>query len=81
MSDRSEKDRVWKRQEVESPCIQICVVHPEERICTGCYRSIDEITRWSKMDPAERQAIMAELPERAPRLRKRRGGRASRIAR
>ncbi|MGB0912259.1 MAG: DUF1289 domain-containing protein, partial [Phaeobacter italicus] len=35
---------VWKRDEVQSPCIQICVVHPEARICTGCYRSIDEIT-------------------------------------
>ena len=31
------KDTVWKRAEVESPCIQVCVVHPEERICTGCY--------------------------------------------
>ena len=80
-SGKAEKDSVWQRQEVESPCIQICVVHPEERICTGCYRSIDEITRWSKMDNAERSAIMAELEGRAPRLRKRRGGRASRMAR
>ena len=75
------KDTVWKRAEVESPCIQVCVVHPEERICTGCLRSIDEITRWSKMDPSERQSIMQELPSRAPRLRKRRGGRSARMAR
>lgn len=75
------KDIVWKRNEVESPCIQICVVHPEERICTGCLRSIDEITRWSKMEADERRAIMEELPSRAPRLRKRRGGRGSRLKR
>ncbi|WP_127111648.1 DUF1289 domain-containing protein [Shimia sediminis] len=81
MSEKAQKDQVWKRQEVESPCIQICVVHPEERICTGCYRSIDEITRWSKMDNDERSAILDELPTRAPKLRKRRGGRASRVAR
>lgn len=81
VTGQSEKDKVWKRQEVESPCIQICVIHPEERICTGCYRSIDEITRWSKMDNDERSSIMAELADRAPRLRKRRGGRASRMAR
>ena len=72
------KDQIWKRNEVQSPCIQICVVHPEERICTGCYRTIDEITRWSKMDNAERSQIMDELPDRAPRLTKRRGGRAAR---
>ncbi|MCL6284800.1 DUF1289 domain-containing protein [Ruegeria sp. 2012CJ41-6] len=70
---------VWKRNEIESPCVDICVVHPVERICTGCYRTIDEITRWSKMEPAERAAIMEELPDRAPRLVKRRGGRAARL--
>ncbi len=70
---------VWKRDEVESPCIQICVVHPTERICTGCYRTIDEITRWSKMDSTERAEIMQDLPERKPRLAKRRGGRAARL--
>ncbi len=75
------KDIVWKRSEVESPCIQVCVVHPEERICTGCLRSIDEITRWSKMAPEERSEIMAELPSRAPRLKKRRGGRTARLKR
>ncbi|WP_171099883.1 DUF1289 domain-containing protein [Ruegeria sp. HKCCD7255] len=72
---------VWKRDEVESPCIQICVVHPTERICTGCYRTIDEITRWSKMDSSERAKIMQDLPDRKPRLAKRRGGRAARLTR
>lgn len=75
---QAEKDKVWKRNEVESPCIQVCVIHKEERLCTGCLRSIDEITRWSRMEPEERSAIMEELPSRAPRLRKRRGGRAAR---
>lgn len=70
---------VWKRDEVQSPCVKLCVVHPEERICVGCYRSIDEISAWSRLTPEERRAIMAELPARAPRLQKRRGGRMARI--
>jgi len=56
-------------------------VHPGARICTGCYRSIDEIGTWSKMSHEERAAIMQELPERAALLKKRRGGRAARITR
>jgi predicted Fe-S protein YdhL (DUF1289 family) len=48
-------------------------------LCVGCYRSIDEIGRWSHYSPTERQAIMADLPARAPRLSKRRGGRLGRI--
>lgn len=73
-------DEVWKREEVESPCVKVCVVHPAARICVGCYRTTDEIAAWSRMTPQERRAVMAELPARAPRLGQRRGGRAARRA-
>ncbi len=72
---------IWKRDEVDSPCVQVCVIHAQARICTGCYRSIDEIADWSRMSPEQRRVIIAALPDRAPRLRKRRGGRAARLAR
>jgi len=71
-------DGVWSRDEVESPCIRVCVVHPEEKICTGCLRTIDEITRWSRMTPDERRAVVDALPGRGGQLRKRRGGRKAR---
>ncbi|PCD77229.1 DUF1289 domain-containing protein [Pseudothioclava arenosa] len=71
-------DEIWKRDEIESPCVKLCAIHPEEKICVGCYRSIAEITGWSRMAPSERRAIMDALPDRAPRLQKRRGGRAGR---
>ncbi|MFU1478883.1 DUF1289 domain-containing protein [Roseovarius sp. C7] len=75
------KDQVWTRDEIESPCVRVCVVHPEARICTGCLRSIDEIRDWSRMTPDQRREIMAELPDRGTMLRKRRGGRAARLKR
>jgi uncharacterized protein len=75
------KDDVWKRDEIASPCVKLCVVHPEERICVGCFRTIDEISRWSKLSHEERASVMAELPTRAPRLAKRRGGRQARLDR
>ena len=74
-------DQIWKRDEIESPCIKICVIHPEARLCTGCLRSIDEITQWTRMNQTQRQHIMAELPERKNLIAKRRGGRAARLAR
>ena len=72
-------DEVWSRDEVQSPCIKLCTIHPAERICVGCYRSIDEISAWSRLTPDARRSIMAELPSRAPRLAKRRGGRMGRV--
>ena len=75
------KDDVWKRDEIESPCVKLCVIHPEERICIGCCRSIDEISTWSRLTHEARATIMQDLPTRAPRLPKRRGGRLARQAR
>ena len=66
------------RAPVESPCIKICVIHPDSRLCTGCLRTIDEITRWASMPPEERRTIMAALPSRAGQLTRRRGGHAGR---
>lgn len=73
-------DEVWKRAEVESPCVKICVVHPEAKICVGCRRTLAEIGAWSAMTPEARRAVMAELPGRAALLGRRRGGRAGRLA-
>lgn len=74
-------DDIWNRDEVESPCIKVCVVHPETRLCTGCGRSIDEIAAWSRLSPDARRAIMEDLPNREPAPRTRRGGRAARLSR
>lgn len=75
------KDDIWMRDEVQSPCVKLCVVHPEERLCVGCFRTIEEISTWSRLTPEERTRIMAELPSRAPRLSQRRGGRMGRLDR
>ncbi|MEO0622891.1 MAG: DUF1289 domain-containing protein [Pseudomonadota bacterium] len=76
----NDSDAVWRRDEIASPCIKLCMLHPEARICVGCYRTGEEIGRWSSMAPEERDRLMAELPERASRLGTRSGGRAARRA-
>ncbi|MEE9388744.1 MAG: DUF1289 domain-containing protein [Paracoccaceae bacterium] len=73
-------DAIWKRDELDSPCINICVIHPKARICIGCFRTGDEIARWSAMTPEQRQELKAELPQREPQLATKRRGRAKRLA-
>jgi uncharacterized protein len=72
-------DAIWRRAEIDSPCVKTCVIHPAARLCVGCLRSIDEITAWSRMTPEDRSAVMADLPARRPQLAQRRGGRAARV--
>ncbi len=81
MTEPEVNDQVWTRKEIDSPCVRLCSIHPAERICVGCLRTIEEITAWSRMAPETRRAIIAELPQRAPLLRHRRGGRAARQGR
>jgi len=49
---------------IESPCIKICVMDPASGLCRGCGRTLSEISAWASRLDAERQAIMAALPER-----------------
>lgn len=79
MSNPENTDHIWARAEIESPCIKICVIEPTSRLCTGCLRSIDEIGAWSRMTPEDRATVMADLPARAGKITKRRGGRAARL--
>ncbi len=64
---------------VDTPCIRICLLHPEAGLCIGCYRTADEIAAWSSLTRAARLALMATLPARAPLVApRRRGGRRGR---
>jgi predicted Fe-S protein YdhL (DUF1289 family) len=57
-------DDIWKRDEVDSPCVQLCVMHPTAELCMGCFRTVDEIANWSRMDPDKRKSLMVDLPNR-----------------
>ena len=62
-------DEIWQRNEPDSPCQNVCVIHPTAKLCIGCLRDIDEISGWTAMSKAERLAIIDDLPNRQPRLK------------
>ncbi|WP_373091798.1 DUF1289 domain-containing protein [Zhongshania sp.] len=46
-----------KDKPVASPCVSVCALD-EYDICTGCYRSLDEISDWSALsNMAKREVI------------------------
>jgi hypothetical protein len=53
--------------EVPSPCIGVCC--PDEKdICMGCFRSMEEITRWWDMSNEEKMELLKILPSRGTYL-------------
>jgi predicted Fe-S protein YdhL (DUF1289 family) len=44
-----------------SPCKQICQLNHVDKVCKGCGRTIEEITKWPKMTYHERMKVMKRL--------------------
>ena len=59
---------------IRSPCKKICVVDPNQSICVGCFRTLDELGRWTMMSKDDRLAIKAELGGREEAYRAARSG-------
>jgi len=47
-----------------SPCINICRMDADNGLCLGCFRTIDEITVWSRTDDSHRADILAAIARR-----------------
>jgi predicted Fe-S protein YdhL (DUF1289 family) len=47
-----------------SPCNLVCKLDPATKLCIGCHRTIDEISAWPVLTPAQKQVVLAALDER-----------------
>lgn len=48
---------------IPSPCIHVCIQDKDE-ICTGCYRTVDEIRGWWKSSDEEKLQIIENANQR-----------------
>lgn len=62
-------DRTGPPAPIKTPCIKVCVVDGESGLCLGCYRKLNEVAAWSRFSDAERDRILAELPDRRSLIR------------
>ena len=52
------------REDVASPCINVCRMNPDTGLCEGCLRTLAEIAAWSGMSAEEKRAVLAQLAAR-----------------
>ena len=50
---------------VPSPCVSVCRMSADGDLCEGCFRSLDEIRRWSGLDTLARRVMWSRLLQRA----------------
>ena len=61
---RKESDLYNIYENVKSPCVKLCQLDLEKQVCTGCFRTIGEITNWSFMNPIEKKNVLGKLDKR-----------------
>jgi uncharacterized protein len=49
---------------VPSPCNSVCRMNPATGFCEGCFRTLDEIAAWSRLDDDEKRAVWQQLAQR-----------------
>lgn len=49
---------------VPSPCISVCQMNEARGLCSGCYRTGEEIGQWSVLTDAERLDVWAKIESR-----------------
>ncbi len=50
--------------EVPSPCISVCQMDPATQLCSGCYRTLEEIATWSALDDPQRLVVWERIEAR-----------------
>jgi predicted Fe-S protein YdhL (DUF1289 family) len=51
-------------QNVPSPCISVCKMDQSTGLCRGCYRTLDEIAQWSRLDDSAKRGIWTHIEQR-----------------
>jgi hypothetical protein len=51
---------------IVSPCQNVCKI--EDNLCIGCFRTLDEISVWSKLSSQKRTEIMESAKKRGSQM-------------
>jgi predicted Fe-S protein YdhL (DUF1289 family) len=46
-----------------SPCVGVCQLDGARAYCVGCWRTLDEITRWRDLAEAEQRAVWQRIED------------------
>lgn len=50
---------------VPSPCLSVCRMDASSSLCAGCFRTLEEIAAWSRMDEAGKRDVWKLIGVRA----------------
>jgi predicted Fe-S protein YdhL (DUF1289 family) len=55
---------------VPSPCISVCRISADTGMCEGCYRTLGEISAWSRSGPDAQRMLWQTIQQRMVTVQK-----------
>jgi uncharacterized protein len=52
------------RDNVPSPCINVCRMNAASGLCDGCQRTLAEIATWASMGESDKREVWRQLAQR-----------------
>lgn len=52
-----------RKKKIKSPCQLICT-YDENRICIGCFRSLEEVAKWDSFTEEQKQQVLDNIIKR-----------------
>lgn len=56
----------YPQHSVPSPCIGVCKMDEATGWCAGCFRTLDELSGWSRASDAAKLAVWSLVEQRQP---------------
>ena len=63
------RNAIYNNMTIQSPCIMICEVSEQHKICEGCGRTDEEIAQWLTYTDNEKKVIINTLEDRLLKCR------------
>jgi len=57
LAERARLVRAGLDDDVPSPCISVCKLDSATEFCEGCFRTLDEIAAWSRLDDESKRSV------------------------
>lgn len=54
-------------EKVRSPCVSVCALDADD-LCIGCFRTGDEIMRWTAMTNEQRREVLEKVARREQKV-------------
>lgn len=64
LAHRAQQVLAQDEPHVPSPCVSVCLMHPDGGHCEGCLRTLPEIGNWGRMGDDDKRIVWQRIQQR-----------------